>query len=77
MLCRVECTCGRYGTLINDAKFLLQQVHRWKVSHVKCTANEATHIHAKLALSRSEERLWIEDYPFCVRDIVIDEATSD
>jgi hypothetical protein len=30
-LSREECTWGRYGTLINDAKLLLQHVQRWEV----------------------------------------------
>jgi hypothetical protein len=76
-LCREECTWGRYGALINDAKLLLQQINRWAVSHVRRTANEAAHNLAKLALSSSEERLWTDDFPLCVQDIVIAEASFD
>jgi hypothetical protein len=62
---------GRYGTIINDAKLLLQQVQNWKVGHVKRVANTAAHRLAKLAFSFSEERLWTEDFPLCVRETVL------
>jgi hypothetical protein len=75
-LCKEECTWGRNGTLIKDSKLLLQQVHVWKACHVKRSANETTHRLAKLAL-RCEERLWREDYPLCVQDVVIADANSD
>jgi hypothetical protein len=71
---REEFSCGRYGALINDAKILLQQVQHWKVRHVKRAANAAAHRLAKLAFSFSEERLWIKDFPLCVREIVIAES---
>jgi ribonuclease HI len=73
-LSREDFTWGRYGPLINDAKLLLQHVQKWEVSHVRRTANEAAHTLAKLALTMSEERLWTEDFPSCVRNIVFDEA---
>jgi ribonuclease HI len=76
-LCKEKCTWGRYGTLINDSKLLLQQVHVWKACHVKRSANEATHRLAKLALTMCEERLWRENYPLCVQDVVIAYANSD
>jgi ribonuclease HI len=65
---------GRYGFFINDAKILLQQVQHWKVSHVKRTANEVAHRLAKYALFFGEERLWCEEYPPCIHDIVTTEA---
>ncbi|XP_059438559.1 uncharacterized protein LOC132171289 [Corylus avellana] len=34
-LCEEESTWGRYGALITDAKFLLQNIQRWSVCHVK------------------------------------------
>jgi hypothetical protein len=75
-LCK-ECTWGRYGNLINDSKLLFQQVHVWKACHVKRSANEAAHWLAKLALTMSEERIWREDYPLCVQNVVIADANSD
>jgi hypothetical protein len=66
-----DCSWGRYGSLINEAKLLLQQVYRWKVSHVTRTANEVAHRLAKFALFLGEERLWCEEYPPCIHDIVI------
>jgi hypothetical protein len=67
---REDQSWGRYGALTNEAKRLLRQVQKWKVCHVKRTANEAAHRLAKLAFSFNEERLWTEDYPLCVREIV-------
>jgi hypothetical protein len=64
-----ECSWGCYGTLINDAKLLLQSVSQWSVCHVNHTRNMAAHKLAKLALSLGEERLWREDYPLCVREL--------
>ena len=76
-LCKEECTWGRYGTLINDSKLLFQQAHAWKACHVKRSANEAAHRLAKLALTMCEERIWREDYPLCVQNVVIAYASSD
>jgi hypothetical protein len=61
-------------TLINDAKLLLQHVQRWEVFHVRRTASEAAHSLSRLALPTSEESVWTEDFPSCVRNIVIAEA---
>jgi ribonuclease HI len=69
-LCKEDSTWGRYGALISDAKLLLQHVQNWTVCHVKREANEVAHKLAKLAFSFSEERLWREDLPMCVRDVV-------
>jgi hypothetical protein len=71
---REDFLCGRYGAFINDARCLLQQVQNWKVCHVKRVANEVAHKLAKLAFSFSEERLWTEDFPRCVRELVIAES---
>jgi hypothetical protein len=76
-LCKEECIWGRYETLINDSKLLLQQVHAWKACHVKRSANEVAHRLAKLALTMCEERLWREDYPLCVQNVVIAYANFD
>jgi ribonuclease HI len=73
---REEPSWGRYGSLINDAKRLLQQLHNWKVCHVRRKANEATHRLAKFAFSIGEERLWTKDYPLCIRAIVNTESIS-
>jgi cell division septum initiation protein DivIVA len=67
---REDQSWGRYGALTNEAKRLLRHVQKWKVCHVKRTANEAAHRLAKLAFSFNEERLWTEDYPVCPREIV-------
>jgi glutamate 5-kinase len=75
-LCKEECLWGHYGTLINEAKLLLQNVHQWSAYYVKRTGNVAVHRLAKLALSLNEESLWREDYPLCVRQTVIDDVIS-
>jgi hypothetical protein len=75
-LIREEPTWGRYGALINDTKQHLQQIQRWKICHVRRTANEAAHNLAKFAISVGEERVWTEDCPLCIRDIVTSESCS-
>ena len=34
-LCKEDYSWGHYGTLINEAKLLLQSVHQWSAYHVK------------------------------------------
>ncbi|XP_059429159.1 uncharacterized protein LOC132162969 [Corylus avellana] len=72
-----ECTWGYYGTLINDAKLLLQCVQEWSVCHVMPKANEASHRLAKINLTLGEERLCTEDFPLYVRNTVLDDVFSD
>ena len=71
-----EVSWGRYSTVINDAKLLLRNVSRWNVCHVRRTVNMAAHKLAKLALSLGEERVWKEDHPMCVRQIVCEDIMS-
>jgi hypothetical protein len=73
---REESTWGRYGALINDTKHQLQQLNSWRVCHVKRQANEAAHSLAKFAISVGEERVWTEDFPLCLRNIVNAETVS-
>jgi hypothetical protein len=42
-LSKEECSWGRYGILINDAKLLLLCVQQWSICHVKRQANEVAH----------------------------------
>jgi hypothetical protein len=64
---------GSYGNVLNDAKFLLTHVPDWRVKHVRRTANMVAHRLAKLALVQGENRVWREDYPSSMREIVIAE----
>jgi hypothetical protein len=38
---------SKFGTLINDAKTILNNLQEWQIYHTKCLANTATHLLAK------------------------------
>jgi ribonuclease HI len=69
-----ESVWGRYGSLINDAKMLLDQFQQWKVVHVPRTCNRVAHKLAKSALTCSDEVLWQGDIPLCIHGDITAEA---
>jgi hypothetical protein len=70
-LCKDGICRGSYGNVLNDAKFLLTHVPEWRVKHVRRSANMAAHRLAKMALVLGENRIWRDDYPSSMREIVI------
>ena len=49
---------------------MLQSFKRWEIGHVKRKANGAAHGLAKAAISELGERIWIEEIPSVIYDVV-------
>jgi hypothetical protein len=49
---------GRYGSLINESKQLLENFQQWTIVHVPRTCNAVAHKLAKLALTCCYELIW-------------------
>jgi hypothetical protein len=72
-----ECCWSRYGTMINDAKVLLNSLQKWQICHTKRTANVAAHLLAKHGLTVDEDCIWKTDFPVFLLDIVfVDQGSS-
>jgi ribonuclease HI len=61
----------KYGQLVADAKGILIMLRSWQICHTNREANCAAHGLAKVAVKQIMDRVWIEDIPMCIRDIVI------
>jgi hypothetical protein len=53
-----------------DTKQILQRFQEYEVVYIKREANSAAHSLAKLALTLGGNRVWREDFPACMHDIV-------
>lgn len=70
------CCWSRFGTMINDAKILLNGLQEWHVCHTKRMGNVAAHKLAKHRLTVDEDRLWQNDFPSFIHDIVFSDLDS-
>ena len=61
---------SKYGHIIGDIHEVLKVFRRWDIRHVKRIANEATHVLAKSATKEIGERIWLEDTPNIIFDVV-------
>ncbi|XP_059434317.1 uncharacterized protein LOC132167380 [Corylus avellana] len=68
-----EVWLGSYGHVLQEAKQKLCQCMEWKVSHVHRQGNNVAHSLAKLALTIQQEILWTDNFPLCIRELVITE----
>jgi hypothetical protein len=59
-----------YGMITMDAKHKLQTFSEYEVVHVLRAANCAAHSLAKLALTIGENRVWRENFPACMHDVI-------
>ena len=73
--CASHCL-GRKRPVLNDIKTLLQSFNTWKVTHVNRGTNGAAHTLARLVLSGGEDRIWFENFPTSVQEIVSVEQTQ-
>jgi hypothetical protein len=55
----------RYGLLIENARFMLKNLHLWSMNHVKKEANLLVHRLAKEALSFIDEQVHMKDISHC------------
>jgi hypothetical protein len=56
---------------VDDVKAMLHTLHRWKVSHVKRDTNFAAQGLAKEATINVIDKIWLEEIPRTIYDIVI------
>jgi ribonuclease HI len=63
----------KYGHFIDGIRDLLGPSRRWRLHHVKRTANRAADGLAKEGLRSIEKQTWIDESPECVRTIVSSE----
>jgi hypothetical protein len=52
----------KYGSMVNETKFLLNSILDWKVGHIKRSGNVAAHKLAKYGLSITGDHLWRDAY---------------
>ncbi|KAF5461306.1 hypothetical protein F2P56_017417 [Juglans regia] len=57
-----------YGSIIHDAKKMLQQQQGWKVQYAHRTSNEVAHKLAKQALCLESEFIWMDVMPTFISD---------
>jgi hypothetical protein len=67
---------SRFGHLIEDTRQILQFLSRWVCAFTKREANEAAHRLAKRAISNVNDRIWRNQIPDCISDIVLMEQAA-
>ena len=60
----------KYGHIVGNIIEVLKSFRRWDIRHVKRTANGAAHGLAKATVRELGERIWIEEIPSTIYDIV-------
>jgi ribonuclease HI len=57
--------------IVDDVKILLNSCRSWMVGHVRRDANWAAHGLVKEGLTQPNVRIWINDVPECISNIVL------
>jgi ribonuclease HI len=65
-----------YGHIVDDVKLLLNSCRSWMVGHVRREANRAAHGLAKEGLLSPTTRIWRNDLPDCIFNIVLVELNA-
>jgi hypothetical protein len=65
-----------FGQIVDDIKVVLGSRRSRKVGHTKRGANRAAHGLAKEALQSDIDKIWMEDYPPCISQIVVSECEA-
>jgi hypothetical protein len=60
------CCWSRFGTMINDAKIIFNNLQEWQVCHTKYMAKTPVHLLAKHGLTVFDDHLWQDDFPSCI-----------
>jgi ribonuclease HI len=60
-----------YGQIIDDIKWVMGSLRRWKIRHVKRDANKAAHELSRFATRNSDPYVWLEEPPNCILNTVI------
>jgi ribonuclease HI len=66
----------KYGHIIGDIYEVMKGFRKWEVRHVKRDANEAAHVLAKTATRENGEKIWLEDVPSFILDVVNQEQIA-
>ena len=61
---------SRYGQLVEDAKLILNSLPNWQPNHVRRNLNGAAHRLEKLATRHIIDRVWRNEIPNCICDII-------
>jgi hypothetical protein len=67
---------SRYGHLVEDTRCILQSFPSWSCGFVHREANEAAHRLAKAANINISDRMWRNQTPDCISDIILMERTA-
>jgi hypothetical protein len=59
--------------IVVEIKGTLHSLHRWQCIHASRDANTATHTLAKLAKLGIIDKIWMEEAPDCICDILLRE----
>jgi ribonuclease HI len=59
-----------YGQVLDDAKIVLKGFIGWEVCHIKRELNMAAHRLAKEASKKFSEKVWLEETPNSIIDLI-------
>ncbi|XP_059461922.1 uncharacterized protein LOC132190915 [Corylus avellana] len=71
-----EPSSQNFGQLIDDIRALLALFPNWRIGHVRRCGNNAAHVLAKEAMKRVIDKLWIDEIPMCISDIILEEQIA-
>jgi ribonuclease HI len=60
----------KFGHIVGDILEVLKMFCRWDIGHIKRIANGAAHGLTKVAVKDLGERIWLEEIPSAIYDIV-------
>ncbi|XP_059429871.1 uncharacterized protein LOC132163564 isoform X2 [Corylus avellana] len=65
-----------HGQIVADIRVVLNSRRSWMVMHTKRNVNQAAHGLAKHAVRNQMDRIWIEEIPSCISNIVVLEHSA-
>lgn len=66
----------RFGQIVEVTKLVLRSFRQWRISHVRREANGAAHGLAKEAIRTVMDKIWMEETPVYIFNIVSLEHTA-
>lgn len=66
-------TFSHFGHVVDDTRQILLSLTSWKCSHVGRTGKNAAHLLAKMAVHHVIDRLYLDNFPDCICDIILKE----
>jgi hypothetical protein len=68
-----ELNWSRFVHLVEDTWRVLQLLSNWKYCHVGRAGNNTAHLMAKMDVQHVIDRIWLENSPYCIYDIILRE----